>query len=220
MVCDLSGADAIYHFTGDYTDSSGNGNNATNNGTSLTTDKNSNPNQAITFVAGESDSVDFGFTETGDFSTSTWFKTSTTGAFQLIIGAENGSTNGWKILLFNTNILTLSVSNSGRSTANIGTASEFIDGAYHHLTVTRTGTTWKVYVDKVLRLNTTLTMATPTNNLGLSNVAGNYYTGDMDEVWVFPRVIDQPTIDALYDGYDAPTCTVAGSKSLSFGGGL
>ena len=46
MVCDLSNPLALYHYTGDTTDSSLNGFDLTNNGAALTTDKNSVSNQA------------------------------------------------------------------------------------------------------------------------------------------------------------------------------
>lgn len=214
--------EALYHFTGNANDSSGNGNNGTVNGATLTTDKNAVSNQAYNFDGtndsisiSDSSELNFG---TGDFSISCWFNTTRTTA----------QTNGSMALIFKHNtsspyqgyyfwVGSAGDSNQGKLYFRIrdGTGSSdsgytplaYNDGNWHHAVAVRTGNVLKIYVDGTEVISTSVTSRnvdnTGTLRLGQNNILGNdMFDGNMDEVRIYSRALTDYEIMQLYTGYD------------------
>jgi len=123
---------ALYSFSGNSLDSSGNGNNAVVTGATLTTNRFGNPNSAYSFD-GVNDSIDTGLLRQNyseDFSISAWFQyAGAAGAYyRPIVAGQFGPFFVGKDQ-FNTNI---GVEN-GNWIPNVATGTNAWDGGWHHI---------------------------------------------------------------------------------------
>ncbi len=81
---------------------------------------------------------------------------------------------------------------------------DFTDG-FHHIVATRSGTTWKVWVDGVEKASGTGSLVTDSDTLtaiGAQVVLGTpdrFFDGKMDEIGFWDRALDSADIAALYN---------------------
>jgi|9_EtaG_2_1085328.scaffolds.fasta_scaffold02174_2 hypothetical protein len=138
----------------------------------------------------------------GDFSVSLWFNHSNTGN----IGGKPfleiaAFTNKMAMTLgFTTNT---GVGFAVGSTWNFNAGSGYNDGNWHHMVATRTGTTYKIYVDNIeLSFSTGsfgYNTSEPKNRIGSGKFGETYYNGKLDEVAIFDYVLDSDQIEEIYD---------------------
>jgi hypothetical protein len=202
---------ALYHFTGNANDSSGNGYNGTVTGATLTTDKNSVSNQAYNFD-GDSDYIDTSSTIISNMpyiSVSSWLNfSSLTGTSEIIYQSLPG-TDTFQI---RTDSGVLGVYCYGSQVGSLYTFSS-TSTWYHLVVIFNTITNFVyVYVDNSLVKSQALTMAAKisTELLGIGGDRyGNYpalsFRGKLDEIRIYDRVITDDEIDLLYVGYDNPS---------------
>ena len=232
MIMDATNLMAFYPFTGNANDESGNGLNGTaTNGASLTTDRNSNSNEAYNFD-GTDDYIDLpdGFADfTGGLTFAVWANVNETSGrnFQRFINLSTGS--NVDLIYFGqygtTNQLAMESYNSGTATSAgdpARTSSSAIStGTWQHFVVTQTGTTFNFYVNGSLVSSTGATFANRNvtrtfNTLGLSEFSGDAkYKGSLDEIFIYGRVLSDAEISLLAGNADNTAPTLAEVTAVS-----
>jgi hypothetical protein len=203
-------------------DSSGNGYTGTlNNSPSWTSGK---FGQALNFVQGSSTNVDMGdnLDFAGDFSISTWVKSTGGSSARTIVGkqgtagnheytlrVDNGGDNELHFIIFNT-------ANADYLDADSGT-NIVSDGLWHHVAAVLSGSVAYIYVDGILKGsdNTTSGGTRTTNSsdplrIGATN-SGQYFEGPIDEVKMYNYARTQKQIIEDMNGGHPAVGTPVGS---------
>jgi hypothetical protein len=228
-----NGLVGYWPFSGNANDISGNANNGTNNGATLTTDRFGNANSAYSFNGSsnfisvpDSNSLDL----INDFSISSWFNTtSTTGVIKMILSKHRNSIDNdgsyvcgiWNPFvnfhaspLFNTQ--TYPIGNSGNVLLN----------NWYNLVITyqKSSGTFKYYLNvvvidtKILTfniLNTTHELLIGAERLNIGTGVGNAFFGKIDDVGIWTRVLTSNEILSLYQAEVSCQSLVINSGTLS-----
>jgi hypothetical protein len=200
-------------FCGNANDDSGNGNNGTVNGATLTTDRFGNTNSAYSFngtsnyialPSGNSSSLNI----TGNFSASFWIKTPDLSAALLTLG--NNISSPYEGYLSGINAGFVGSGKLGVSTGGgvwTGSINTISDNDWHNITYVLNNNTLKIYLDNVLDIQTTV------NNIPISwsgnRVIGctndlllipeRLYNGIIDDIGIWNRALTQQEITNLYN---------------------
>jgi hypothetical protein len=109
----------------------------------------------------------------------------------------------------------------GLTSELVSTGPSITNDAWHHIAATRSGTvpsTFKIYVDGVLKAtdsNAANTLPALTRlRVGASFHPGSYYTGQIDDVRVYSRVLSGTEIQALSDSGQAAPVNIGGRLEL------
>lgn len=206
---------AYYPFNGNANDESGNGNNGTVNGATLTTDRDGNSNNAYSFD-GINDEITIGsvssfpfIQNTGIFTISYWMQfVDYTSTPQYMMGststaAEKGFYNGVE----NDKLLTYNITRGGGSVIYSKTAIQVItDNDWHHVVVTGNGTNITYYIDNSSYAGSNSMGTFSTGNstrvtsLGrITNFALYFFEGKLDDIRIYNRTLTTDEITALYN---------------------
>jgi hypothetical protein len=209
-------------FNGNTNDESGNGNNGTNNGATLTTDRNGNSNKAFSFD-GIDDFIEILHHPSLNLqngSINLWFKTNSNNRMTILnksnyINAANEnyvifigylfSSKGPKGIAYfskyNSNC------NNSQGWEGPTNSLNFSDGSYHMLTCITSSSEIKIYVDAVQQATIQAPSANADTCSGSNlrfgkNWAGDMcpYLGDLDDIGIWKRVLTQQEITNLYNG--------------------
>lgn len=209
---------AYYPFNGNANDESGNGNNGTVNGATLTTDRNGNANSAYSFN-GTNAYILLNNTTTLNF---------TSAAFTLAALAKFDQTNTDNMLVAkhicgNVSGYFLGVGNYGgpsnvfdffvNSDWRLHTTETYNDGKWHLVVGVYDGATQYLYVDGVLKVSQAKTYVnTNTTNITIGSATNcAYFNGAIDEARLYDRAISVSEIQELYSG----TTTTCENATLS-----
>lgn len=208
-----NGLIAYYPFSsGSINDYSGNNYNLTNPTTATSgTDRSGNPNCAFHFNATNGDFLKFtnptfiNNFQTIPFSISLWYKneTSSSGNYELLIGRDTNlhcpDTYGqWSVGLYDNRKPVFGINEHclwWNISSNVATS------AWRHIVVTCVGTNLKLYLNGVLTSQTVYTGCStnnPTLNIG-DLFLGKEFTGSLDDVLIYNRIISQNEINQLYN---------------------
>ena len=163
---------------------------------------------SMDFDSASSDYIDAGnITELNNLSaisTSIWLKTSNVSTAPIILNGGSSITNRFYLQLL-TNGTTIRYV-IGSSVENI-TVSNIADGNWHHISTVQNGTSLDIYLDGAIQNTSTITVVSPSTNIGDNFKIGryflsaaNYFDGQIDEVAIFNRALNTTEISALYDG--------------------
>jgi hypothetical protein len=212
---------AYYPFNGNANDESGNGNNGTNNGATLTTDRFGNAGKAYNFD-GSSSYISIQNSSslqiTGDITVCAWVKTSTTQSSKGIVEkyySGNNNDHGWLLDTY-TDGGALMEGRDGRGgalTLRSKSSSAFADNQWHSIVGQRSGNIWKVYLDNHLSNFVDVGGTAGSVESGgkmtigaFSNTtpANGIWTGAIDDIRIYNRALKDKEIDSLYheDGWD------------------
>ena len=206
-----NGLVGYWPFNGNANDASGNGNNGTVNGATLTTDRFGNSGKAYSF-----DGVD-DFIETqnsiipnqGDFSINFWIYSSVNSGFFSEALSQGGTlqnstyigyTPAGKIRL------------GGGSNWSWDSNLNFPFGNWHMFTVTRTNSISYFYIDNIL-LDSSSLYVNPINSgktifgRQQNNSNNEFWNGEIDDIGIWNRALTQEEITNLYNGCSASTIT-------------
>ncbi len=207
---------AYYPFNGNANDESGNNNNATVSGATLTIGTNCNSNSAYSFNGSSNYIVsDLNVSET-NYSVALWFKTTTQSCGIFSVSSNNLGTGGHDrhIYLLNGNIAARLYSDETIYT----TGANYADGNWHLIVYqySNPDTPQKIYVDGIQKAVGTKTYSDfnwqDKIHIGFSNDAqNNYFNGTIDEVRIYNRALTTSEITALY----APPTTYTISTSVT-----
>lgn len=222
-----NGLIGYYPFCSNANDASGNGNNGTVHGATLTTDRFGNTNSAYSFngtsnYISVSDQASLRLSNT-DFTISAWvYETSLAPAQDAIVTkrAPSGSGNGYILNIAGNNQPTPELINfqvSGGFDPHAYSGSTVLLNAWQHIVVTYTlsSQTIKIYLNGVLN-STTSGIPSPnaatSNDLWIGNdVAGGQYSfhGKIDDVFIFNRAISAAEVNSLYTNSVSTNCLIA-----------
>ncbi len=209
-----NGLVAYYPFCGDANDGSGNGNNGTVNGATLTSDRFGNPNSAYAFN-GVSDYIDIpnqpnlNINIGQSFSVSLWIKHNGINSAKYFLSKYNGTMGVNPSYAFGTQ----DVNNpggpyswfeaAGFSQENRDNSTVLTDGNWHHyVCVYNSGISIKLYIDNQLTVTNNISYSNSIVN-GLDLVIGaganlqQFYSGSIDDIAIYNRALTQSEIDTL-----------------------
>jgi hypothetical protein len=233
-----NGLIAWYPFTSNVNDISGNGNNGTNNGATLTTDRGGNLNSAYYFdgLSNYISSTPVGLPIGNAARTiSSWFTTTTSAIptsqypnIQTI--TMYGNPMGGPVI-FPQYILAptgKAYFESGSSQNAILSNNAVNNGVWHNIVTTYggSGTPVRMYIDGVFENSTgAVTLGTASSYFGIGNnpsVANIPFRGKIDDIGIWNRALNQAEITALYNAVlcTAPiaSITTQGNSTFCAGG--
>ena len=214
-----SGLVGWWPFSGNATDSSGNGNNGTVNGATLSTDRFGTANKAYNFN-GTTDFISvphstfFNFQSINKFTFSYWLKATTLSNAQISLLLSKQSSFGASQLGFNANIeanytCNFRIQNGASSNAySISSVSNTLNtNTWYHVVQVWSGSQGSVYVNGNLVAQTSGISVVGDNNLDLligkpNWVAGNVknFAGLIDDIGIWNRALSSCEVQALYTG--------------------
>lgn len=135
-----------------------------------------------------------------DMTLSFWVNSvgKTNADFNRLIELPAGASAGVNIYHYNATVV---LDNSGGPTAGIyNVSTPKVNTTWRHVVVTRTSTTYKLYVDGVSYGTDTGTVVAYTKaNIGSNRVHNSFFNGSIDEVQIFNRVLSTDEITNIYN---------------------
>ena len=192
------GLAAYYPFNGNANDESGNGNNGTVYGATLSSDRFGNLNSAYSFDGiddyvriPDSDSLDI----TGDLTISAWLNTDTSD-FSIIFSnvLQVSPHDGYSLEISQGKVRFMSGDQLFYGNTQLNT------GTWKHIAVTLSGTTATSYVDGVF--DSSGTVGIPTTNtidqtIGASDLPFYFFQGIIDDIRIYNRALSEVEIQEL-----------------------
>ena len=236
-----NGLVVYYSFNGNANDATSNANNGTVNGATLTTDRNGNPNSAYSFdglsskISASTSSL---LNLANNRTVSVWVKSNNnTSTFDHgIIGYNSTSNKGHNgyMLYLKTDGSYISLEDNYNGTGQGGSSgapSNGWDGAvsdsknysndvnWHHIVGVRKNDTTRIYVDGVLQSKYTTLVPNFNNSsiiIGYSNLTNQYFKGDIDDIGIWNRALNNEEINELFLGCKTPIATITPSGPTTF----
>jgi uncharacterized protein (TIGR02145 family) len=202
-------------FNGNANDESGNGNNGTVNGATLTTDRNGLANKAYSFD-GVDDRIEVPSVNGNyqNFSVSLWIRSSSSGQSQQVFFAHSDYTNSSKEIIAltkNSSNLWLGFKQNSNCMAGqgwngvTGNITSNFNNVWNHLVFVFSGPIKATYLNGNLLAqssNTGTIDYCSNSNVRFGNYNANYpqwYKGDLDDIGFWNRVLTQQEISNLYN---------------------
>jgi hypothetical protein len=212
-------------FNGNANDESGNGNNGTVNGATLTTDRNGNVNSAFSFennTISVPHSSDFSFGSASQFSLSIWaLRTGDQSLFHLIGMRPNGSQSVfWQLYAYSGGIAFQTFSPYGGVIDTLGNSCPL--NTWVNIAATFNSGNWKLYIDGFL-VNEYIGSASFNNDVLTDLTFGNSggfepFVGKLDDIGIWNRALTQQEITNLYTSTVPPTTAVlSGDATICLG---
>ena len=202
-------------FSGNANDDSGNGNNGTLNGATLTTDRFGNSNSAYNFD-GLNDFISVNPSPSlnivNNISISLWFYTTQTGFYGYLVDRDIcGISKDWSLAYNGTSILRIG---NGSTDQIINSGSNNIN-SWHNLVFVRMNDSFKLYIDG------TFSSELPISGLNFQNnqtpiyfgeqvclpnsVNSPNFNGKIDDIGIWNRALTQQEITTMYNSVEVPT---------------
>ena len=220
---------AYYPFNGNANDESGNGNNGTIYGATLTTDRFGNTNKAYSFD-GVDDYVNcgtgngsFNFSSYTNFTLAVWIKTAmspSSNTWPMIISKETGPSvrTGYNIVINpadsswgSVGTVFIEVFSSSKTSGAVSTTL-INDNQWHYIVGIRRGNTIEIYVDGSLENSRSCIEDDISNNMKM--VIGKHSTnnssflpfkGTLNDIRIYNRALSESEIQELYNEGTTPT---------------
>jgi hypothetical protein len=210
---DESAANGCTGGSNDSCDSSGNGNDGAWNGDATTTaGKFGNgitldgTGDYVNIPDPSSGTLDFG---TGNFTVSTWAKTSDTTNQSRLLTKGGGGTPLYQLTKTAAGLVNFQVRDGSSNSATATGVTNIADGTWHHILGTRIGTTTNIYIDGKLDATGTNTSLGSADNavaltIGQFGDGTLYFAGQLDEVRVYNRDLSPAEARGLYNFAPGP----------------
>ena len=227
-----NGLVAWYSFSGNANDQSGNANNGTVIGATLTTDRNGNGNSAYNF-SNVNDRIPIPSINCNNilsYSVSGWFKKTNQNQSGTIFGQSNGcqGSNGLRLFVGQNNKMFWQTELTTPDCHGRGTqdhVNDYSDNTWHFFVVTYNGGTgtmyssqYKIYIDNIWVSSSNLDstggsqivtapVANTTNSttIGNLNIGTDALIGKLDDIGIWNRVLTQTEITALFTSSSCDT---------------
>ena len=187
--------------------------------------KDKQSNYSMDFDSASSDYIDLGnITELNNLSaisTSSWFKTSNVSNAPIILNGGSSSTNRFYLQLYFVGSIRYVI---GSSVENI-TVSNIADGNWHHISTVQNGTSLDIYLDGAKQNTSTITVVSPSTNIGDNFKIGryflsaaNYFDGQIDAVSIFDYALTDGTggtVNQIAALYGSSSTGIGNPMSLS-----
>ncbi len=200
-----NGLVAAYEFNGNADDSSGNGNNGTVNGATLTTDRNGNADSAYYFNNGayinvaNTDPLKLG----NELTISTWINFSGGNQNPRIISFGADNYYGYEILTIGTGNQRMIA--AGIYSGSIASTNTLSSDSWHQVVLTAGSGVLSLYIDGILDHTTSFSPVTPNYSvpfdIGRKSIyAYDYFGGKLDDIFIYNRTLSSDEITTLYTG--------------------
>lgn len=223
-----NGLVGYWSFNGNANDESGNANNGTVNGATLTTDRFGNANSAYNFVSTNNNYITINNTVgnfgTSDFTISIWFLSTDSNSSHLINKRFNQSWgNYWELTK---DLFAINDTNNNSNYGFINNTQLQSQNVWYNFMVTRIGKSLKYYINGVLYQTVTTSIVnniSNTNNLVIGSVITplsgvlQSHDGKIDDIGMWNRALTQSEITAMYNGVTYSDTCNAVSGSLTNG---
>jgi len=202
-----NGLVAYYPFNGNANDASGNGNNGTVNGATLTSDRFGNVGKAYSFN-GISNNIIVQNSPTlqiNEWSIHAWFKTQFLG-YNRITSKDSPSNpnNDLSLIILNGNLF-ISSSINGITNTPLPLCNTFLaDNNWHNVIAVRSAGKYYIYIDgsvcSIVSDNfSNLTNSNPLYIGSPSPYPSQYFNGELDDIAIYNRALSQSEITQLYN---------------------
>lgn len=210
-----NGLVGYWPFNGNANDDSGNGNNGTMNGATLTTDRFGNNNSAYNFVKANNNYITMNNTVgnfgTSDFSISAWYS-STDNISSHIINKRFSQSwgNYWELTKF---LFGINDTNNNSNYNVINNNQAQSTNTWYNITITRNATSLKYYINGLLYQTITTTVInniSNTSNLVIGAVLTplngvlQSHDGKIDDIGIWNRALTPQEIANLYNSCNTP----------------
>jgi len=222
-----NGLVAYYPFSGNTNDASGNGNNGTVNGATLTTDRFGKANSAYNFD-GVTNSIAFPqtfiFNQSGDGTVSIWLKNDSilSQIYSTFICSKlsNSDLDRFNFYLqpLNSNqhiAMTMDYRESNSKLHVLNTTNSIKNHSWNSIIVTRIGNTYNFYFNGLLANNITDSNANLPSQIGWLIGKNPFasslnFKGTLDDIRLYNRALDNAEVSAIYHegGYDTATSRI------------
>ena len=181
-------------------------------------------NYSMNFDSASSDYINVGnitaLNNLSAISTSIWLKTSNVSTAPIILNGGSSITNRFYLqLLTNGTTIRYVIGSSVIDTS----VSNVADGNWHHIATTQNGTSLDIYLDGAKQNTSTITVVSPSTNIGDNFKIGryflsaaNYFDGQIDEVAIWNTALTSTQVSEIYNGTGTNTTkdltTVSGSN--------
>jgi len=167
-----------------------------------------------------------------DFSIATWVRLDTTGNWRRIFDFGNNTTTNMYLTTTNGSVIRFAITTGGSGAEQrIDGSSALPTGAWHHVAVTRSGSTGRLYIDGTqVGQNTGLSLSpaslgSTTNNwIGRSQYSADaYLDGQVDDFRIYNRALSAAEVQGLFNssgGTPTPTPTSPPSGELLTNGNI
>jgi hypothetical protein len=226
-----SGLVGWWPFNGNANDESGNGNNGTVNGATLTTDRNGNASAAYDFngantyievLSNSSLQLTNNYTLNGWFNADVFFYTSNADRSLLSKVQSGGWYGGYEVMVGgNTNDIAHTGNVGGNNFVLGGTGYSTV--TWYMFSLTYDGATMKLYMNGILVNSQARSGSLQTSGQSLlfgrrdGNLQG-YFDGKLDDIGIWNRALTPCEIQALYNsGNSGITTAASSSSSICFG---
>jgi hypothetical protein len=206
-----NGLVGYWPFSGNANDVSGNGNNGTNNGATLTTDRNGNANSAFNFD-GNNTHIDVpsnnslqlsnNYTISGWFNANVFFNTNISDRSIVSKVQSTGWYGGYEVMIGGLSNDITHVGNVGGNNFNVGSTGYNIN-TWYMFTATYNGSIMNLYMNGVLVNSQPKSGNLETGNLplrfGMRDGNFQYFNGKIDDIGIWNRALTQQEITNLYN---------------------
>ena len=212
-----NGLVGYWPFNGNANDESGNGNNGTVNGATLTTDRNGVANKAYSFD-GISNVISTNRVSLNTFSFSGWYNLNEIQTYSPIIDAYNAT---WEVLINSSKPNFVKwIASPGTYNENICTNISNNVNQWYHIVSIYSSNKVDIYINGFYVQSFTNIILSTSNgsyNFGAS-ISGStqYLNGKLDDFGIWNRALNQQEITALYTGCTTPTATITPQSSTTF----
>jgi hypothetical protein len=204
-------------FNGNANDESGNGNNGTVNGATLTNDRNGNVNSAYSFNNSEITTFISSSQFSSDYTISIWIRVNSNNASFPTFLVGNNVPSGFTdptYLIAQLNqqykfvyYMQIAPTNAG---VGLGQSNTLNLNTWYHLVISSTNQQCKMYIDGLE--NSTAGPIYLSNigsylHIGNGRDSGEIFIGQLDDISIFNRSLSQQEITNLYNGCSASTIT-------------
>jgi len=201
-----NGLVAYYPFNGNANDESGNGNNGTNNGATLTTDRFGNPNSAYLF---SSNIIVNNFAVNFDsISISMWFKTDSAASVGSRLIEHNWPAGSFSLAILPDSTIGAAFLNSGSTEYSANAYLSTLFGRWNHVVAVYDGSTAKLYLNSILCASTNVQngLAYRSAALLIGSRAQWLFGGALDDIRIYSRALNVAEIGSLYreGGWNPP----------------
>ena len=197
-------------FNGNANDESGNGNNGTVNGATLTTDRTGTPNSSYSFNGSgafinvpNSSSLQFN----NQITISIWLNASILNSpanYLLSKGADGGTPYSWTLPAFPTGLMELNLWDNNNGNNTISTSTSINTNQWHHVVITYDGFTGKAYLDGLLNSSTSFSASIFSNiydlKFGRRHTSGlpYFFNGKLDDIGIWNRALNAQEVSNLF----------------------
>ncbi|MDQ1163328.1 hypothetical protein QE422_003696 [Chryseobacterium sp. SORGH_AS 447] len=218
-----SGLVAWWGFGGNANDSSGNNNNLTVNGATLTADRNGNANSAYSFDGTSSyltnSALSFAFSQSGSHSISFWISRTGTSDGVAMMSGSNASANFIWLIQSDTSKIVYGTNKQGASWTWVNSPVYTAGGQWDHYVAVYNNKNMTLYKNGVsvgtnTNTYTGTTQATLPIYIGRA-ISGGYIAAKIDDVGIWNRALSTSEINQLYSSTlstkEVKTQSVSGS---------